>query len=99
MPANPRELFRLMNHVPEVLSDFPDRWVPKDGNAERVLKSRTLTTLYNTRGRPVGAWLDNLHRELDNAVAAAYGWPADISNDDALERILALNAERVGQCS
>jgi len=32
--------------------------------------------------------------DLDAAVAAAYGWPADISEEDALERLLALNLER-----
>jgi hypothetical protein len=40
------------------------------------------------------AWLDNAHRELDTAVAAAYGWPADIGEEDALVRLLDLNRER-----
>jgi hypothetical protein len=40
--------------------------------------------LYNTRGTPEGAWLDGLHQSLDAAVAAAYGWPTDISKEDAL---------------
>ncbi|MGI6099301.1 MAG: class I SAM-dependent DNA methyltransferase [Lentisphaerae bacterium] len=30
------------------------------------------------------------------AVAAAYGWPADLSDDEILERLLALNLERAG---
>ncbi len=47
------------------------------------------------RGTPEGAWLDNLHGALDEAVAAAYGWPADISTGDALARLLALNHARV----
>ncbi len=55
-----------------------------------MLKTRTLTNLYN--GRP--AWLDNAHRDLDAAVAAAYGWPADISEEEALARLLALNLDR-----
>jgi hypothetical protein len=58
--------------------------------AAAVLKTRTLTNLYNERP----AWLDNAHRDLDAAVAAAYGWPADISEEDALSRLLALNLER-----
>jgi predicted transcriptional regulator len=49
-----------------------------------------LTNLYNERP----AWLDNVHRELETAVAAAYGWPADISEEDALARLLDLNRER-----
>lgn len=31
---------------------------------------------------------------LDAAVCAAYGWPADITDDQILERLLALNLER-----
>ena len=53
-------------------------------------KSRTLTNLYNERP----TWLDNAHRKLDEAVFAAYGWPADLSDDDILARLLALNLER-----
>jgi hypothetical protein len=57
-----------------------------------ILKKRTLTNLYNERP----AWLDNVHRDLDAAVAAAYDWPADIGEEDALARLLALNLERAG---
>ncbi|MGL4320570.1 MAG: type IIL restriction-modification enzyme MmeI, partial [Paracoccaceae bacterium] len=38
--------------------------------------------------------LADLHRQIDTAVAAAYGWPADLSDDDILHRLVALNAER-----
>ncbi len=34
------------------------------------------------------------HGRLDEAVAAAYGWPADLSDDEILERLFALNQER-----
>jgi type II restriction/modification system DNA methylase subunit YeeA len=88
---NPPE---LVVHVPEVVAGFPERLVPKDDASAAILKKRTLTALYNTRGTPEGAWLDNLHKKLDAAVAAAYGWPADISEDDALARLLALNLSR-----
>ena len=40
-------------------------------------------------GRP--QWLADAHAALDAAVAAAYGWPAGISQDDALRELLALN--------
>jgi hypothetical protein len=56
-----------------------------DGEAER-----TLTNLYNERPR----WLADAHEALDRAVAAAYCWPEEISTDDALARLLALNLER-----
>ncbi|MGH7046432.1 MAG: class I SAM-dependent DNA methyltransferase [Stellaceae bacterium] len=35
-----------------------------------------------------------LHDDLDRAVFAAYGWPTDISDDDLLARLVALNRER-----
>ena len=37
---------------------------------------------------------DNAHRKLDAAVFAAYGWPVDLSDDEILARLLALNLER-----
>jgi len=80
----------LVERVPEVVPGFPDRIVPVNPKAAVILKKRTLTNLYNERP----AWLDNAHRELDAAVAAAYGWPSDISEEDALARLLELNRER-----
>jgi hypothetical protein len=48
------------------------------------------------RGDPTTrpTWLRDAHAALDAAVAAAYGWPADIADDDALARLFALNQER-----
>jgi hypothetical protein len=40
------------------------------------------------------AVLRQLHEDLDKAVFAAYGWPSDISDDDLLARLVALNHER-----
>ena len=84
---NPAE---LVKRVPEVVPGFPDRILPVDDKAAAILIKRTLTNLYNERP----AWLANAHRDLDAAVAAAYGWPADISEDDALARLFALNQSR-----
>jgi len=36
----------------------------------------------------------NAHRDLDTAVARAYGWEAAISEEDALTRLLDLNRSR-----
>jgi hypothetical protein len=63
------------------------RLVPRDVDYAVRLKDRTLTKLYNTRP----AWLADCHARLDAAVAAAYGWPADLTDDAILERLLALN--------
>jgi hypothetical protein len=38
--------------------------------------------------------LKELHDQIDAAVAEAYGWPADLSDEEILERLVALNAER-----
>ncbi len=78
-----------IERVPEVVPGYPDRIIPKPEHAAE-LKKRTLTNLYNQRP----AWLANAHRALDKAVAAAYGWPADLDEDEVLRRLLALNRER-----
>ena len=64
----------------------------REAGSEGEKKSRTLTNLYNARP----TWLDHAHRKLDEAVCAAYGWPADLSDDDILARLLALNLKRAG---
>jgi type II restriction/modification system DNA methylase subunit YeeA len=58
----------------------------------KVSRDRTLTNLYNQRP----TWLANAHRKLDAAVFAAYGWPADVSDDEILAWLLALNLTRAG---
>jgi hypothetical protein len=78
-----------VDRIPEVVPGYPDRLMPKPEHATE-LKKRTLTHLYNQRP----AWLDHAHRALDAAVAAAYGWPADLIDDQILRRLLALNLER-----
>ncbi len=66
------------------------RLEPRDAKAAAELKQRTLTALYNERP----AWLDHAHKKLDAAVAAAYGWPADLTDEQILEKLLALNLQR-----
>jgi len=63
---------------------------PRDAECAAKLAKRTLTNLYNERP----AWLANAHAKLDAAVAAAYGWPADLNDDEILSRLLMLNHER-----
>ena len=70
-------------------SAYP-RLEPRDADCAAKLEKRTLTNLYNERP----AWLDLAHKKLDAAVAAAYGWPADLSDKQILEKLLALNLER-----
>lgn len=89
---NPPEWVDWVRTPEEETAGFPPRPVAKPGH-EAELKKRTLTNLYNARP----AWLDHAHRELDAAVAAAYGWAdytADMPDDEILKRLLALNLER-----
>jgi len=37
------------------------------------------------------------HKKLDAAVAAAYGFPADLTDEQILEKLLALNLERAAE--
>jgi type II restriction/modification system DNA methylase subunit YeeA len=69
------------------------RLEPRDAECAAKLKKRTLTNLYNERP----AWLDLAHQKLDAAVAAAYGWPADLSDEQILEKLLALNLARAAK--
>jgi hypothetical protein len=57
---------------------------------QRGKEPHTVTNLYNERP----AWLDNAHREFDEAVGAAYGWPSDMDDDEILRRLFELNQER-----
>lgn len=54
-----------------------------------------LTALYNAMDE--GAWTDlaYVHRQLDEAVAACYGWPASLAQDDReiVRRLLELNQD------
>ena len=76
--------------VDEPVPGYPKRPVPRNEDAAKELKKRTLTNLYNTRPQ----WLADAHTALDEAVAAAYGWNEDISDDEALRELLELNLAR-----
>ena len=89
---NPPDLVR---REPEVVPGYPDRLLPVDDAAAKVLKTRTLTNLYNARP----AWLAHAHAALDQAVADAYGWGDDwragpLADDEILARLFRLNQER-----
>jgi len=77
--AAARELVRLR-----------DGWLNPPGLDPAELSKRTLTNLYNARP----TWLEHAHATLDTAVLAAYGWPADLPDQEILERLLNLNLAR-----
>ena len=83
---NPPE---LVDRVPEVVPGYPDRLIAKDAAAAADLKKRTLTNLYNAHP----AWLQHAHRELDESVAAAYGWEWPLTDEEILKRLFELNEQ------
>lgn len=89
---NPPEWVDMVRTHEEDKYGYPARPVPKLG-CDVELKKRTLTNLYNERP----TWLDQVHAQLDTAVAAAYGW-ADYTtampDDEILRCLLNLNQER-----
>ena len=90
----------LVVREPEVVPGYPDRILPKDEDAAKELKKRTLTNLYNARPQ----WLANAHAALDEAVAEAYGWGDDwraglLTDDEVLVRLFRLNQQRASNPS
>lgn len=84
---NPPE---LVKSVPEVVAGYSDRLLPINEDAAKELKNRTLTKLYNAKPQ----WLIYAHQALDKAVAQAYGWEEELSDEEILARLLKLNLER-----
>ncbi len=87
-PADPR--VQAIAAAAAELNQLRQNWLNPAGASEAELKKRTLTNLYNQRP----TWLAQAHRKLDEAVFAAYGWPAGLSDEEILSRLLALNLER-----
>ena len=64
---------------------------PTEGEGEQIALTPTETDQIR-RGRVL--ILQHLHDRLDAAVADAYGWPLDLSEQDVLGRLVALNKAR-----
>jgi type II restriction/modification system DNA methylase subunit YeeA len=97
---------QAISQAAKELVEQRDRWLNAEKTSEvshedsKVSKStkktsevspkRTLTNLYNQRP----TWLELAHKKLDDAVFSAYGWENDLSDEEILEKLLALNLER-----
>ena len=102
--------YQAISQAAKQLNAERDAWLHPDGANEKTLKERTLTNLYNAlqvfRGRDnmnikrsagdFAPRLDELHRGLDAAVCAAYGWDDAVldADEEILRRLLALNLAR-----
>jgi hypothetical protein len=78
-------------------SPYPSLVTARAGHEADVAK-RTLTKLYND----MPTWLQTAHQQLDQAVAAAYGWtdytPA-MTDSEVRTRLLKLNLSRKGKAA
>lgn len=53
-----------------------------------------MLTAKNHCNKALSTWHALAHKQLDEAVFAAYGWKPDLSDEDILEKLLSLNLER-----
>lgn len=61
---------------------------------EKVKAGATLSAAEeDVKTRGLVLVLKDLHNQIDAATAEAYGWPADLSDEQILERLVALNTE------
>jgi hypothetical protein len=65
---------------------------------EKLRSGAAMTPADRERATAARAGIVNrLHEQLDAAVAAAYGWPADLPPSEIVARLVALNAERAAE--
>ena len=90
---------RLDTHRQRVQSQYPDVTITGMYNLlEKLRTGQRLTDADRTyNDKALVSTLKQIHDELDAAVLDAYGWPQNISNEEILERLVALNAERVAE--
>ncbi|MDP3674140.1 MAG: class I SAM-dependent DNA methyltransferase [Novosphingobium sp.] len=81
------------------LAETPDLTMTEIYNWREKLRGGTpLSPHDEDRARAARAGIvDRLHHQIDAAVAAAYGWPADLSPAEIVARLVALNATRAAE--
>ena len=81
------------------LAEVPGLTMTDLYNLRDKLRSGTaLTPAEEERATQARAGIVNrLHEQIDAAVAAAYGWPADLAPVEIVARLVALNAERAAE--
>jgi hypothetical protein len=87
-------------HRKRVLAEHPHLTLTGLYNVLEKLRAGTAPDALDTADRRIFddglvLILKEYHDELDIAVAAAYGWPADLTDNEILAHLVALNQERV----
>jgi hypothetical protein len=79
-----------------VLAEHPDLTLTGLYNVLEKLKAGTALTAADedVKQRGLVLILRELHQQIDDLTADAYGWPRDLADEQILERLVALNAER-----
>ncbi|MCA3574385.1 MAG: class I SAM-dependent DNA methyltransferase [Aestuariivirga sp.] len=90
---------KLDAHRKQVQADHPEITLTQMYNVLEKLKAGEALSSSEERLRDNGLVLilKELHEELDQAVAQAYGWPTGLSEDDILVRLVALNKQRAAE--
>lgn len=80
----------------EVLAEQPDLTLTTLYNLrEKLVRGEALPSVeQDQRMRGRVDIIAELHDDIDAAVAEAYGWPADLGDEEIVARLVALNAER-----
>ena len=86
----------LDSYRARVLAEQSDLTLTGLYNVLEKLKADTLLSPKeeDIKDRGLVLILQELHEEIDRLTAEAYGWPVDLSDDEILARLVALNAER-----
>ncbi|RDJ22120.1 class I SAM-dependent DNA methyltransferase [Bosea caraganae] len=90
----PTELLDALRKL--VLDEHPDLTLTRLYNVREAIRAgRRLTPAEaDIRDRGFVLILNEHHDAIDAAVATAYGWPVDLSDEDILARLVQLNRER-----
>ncbi|MEZ2408249.1 class I SAM-dependent DNA methyltransferase [Bosea sp. RCC_152_1] len=80
----------------QVLAEHPDLTLTKLYNVREAIRTGCALSAAETsvRDRGLALILDEHHLAVDAAVASAYGWPADLAEEEVLARLAALNQQR-----
>lgn len=92
----------LDSHRKRVLDEHPKLTLTGLYNVLEELRKGTLPDALDEADRRIFdegqvLILKELHDRLDAEVVAAYGWPGDLSNEEILSRLVALNKERAAE--
>jgi hypothetical protein len=82
-----------------VLAEHPDLTLTGLYNVLEKLKAGTQLTSADedVKQRGLVLILKDLHQQIDDLTADAYGWLRDLTDEQILERLVALNAERAAE--